>query len=338
MLQACPQIRILAFDRDAEALAEARQNLNEWFGGPGVPQPQIEMIQAPFSSLRTQLALRKIAAIDGILFDLGVSSHQLDEARRGFSFDKDAPLDMRMDGAQELSAARLVNGSDVKELTRIFKEFGEELHAGRIARAIEKARQNEPLSRTSQLARVIESVAGTGSRESLKTKMRIFQALRIAVNSELTELEAALKDAVMMLQPGGRVVVLAYHSLEDRIVKNVFRDAAKGCLCPPRQIVCNCGLKPRLKVLTGRPVTASASEIEVNSRARSAKLRAAEKLREGEPDDPLRGNDRQRSGNDSSTGGSVSEPTNATVPTGGSVSEPTNAMLRSNNNRKERLR
>lgn len=281
MLQACPAIRLVCFDRDSEAIAAASQALDSRLRGSdkGGRVAGVTIIKAPFSSLRTALALRKIGGIDGILFDLGVSSHQLDEASRGFSFDKDAPLDMRMDGSQYLTAAKLVNGSSVKELAHIFKAFGEELQAGRIARAIEKTRLAEPLLQTSQLARVIESVAGTGTRDSLKTKMRVFQALRIAVNSELLELETALADAIMLLNPGARVVVMSYHSLEDRIVKNVFNDAAKGCVCPPRQMVCNCSSRPLIRVITRRPVCADEQETVSNPRSRSAKLRVAEKLR-----------------------------------------------------------
>ena len=283
ILKAVSGTRLFGFDRDDEAIAAARQNFAAYALAASDKREadfrdRIEYIHAPFSSLRAQLALRKVSGIDGILFDLGVSSHQIDSASRGFSFDKDASLDMRMDARQALTAAKIVNGSTVKELATIFKLYGEEQQAGRIARAIDQARSSQPLARTSQLARVIESVAGTGTRDSLKTKMRVFQALRIAVNSELRELETALKDAIMLLKPGARVVVLSYHSLEDRIVKTLFREAAKGCLCPPRQIVCSCGLKPRLKVLTGRPLSASEAEIFANPRARSAKLRAAEKV------------------------------------------------------------
>lgn len=271
MLKACPHVSLFGFDRDSEAIREAETKLVAY-------QSRVQIIQAPFSSLRSQLALRKVSAIDGILFDLGVSSHQLDEAARGFSFDRDAALDMRMDKGQALTAAELVNGAPLKELATIFREYGEELQAGRVARAIEKARAQAPISTTSQLARVLESVAGSGSRESLKTKLRIFQALRIAVNSELDELRAALTDALMMLRPGGRVVVMSYHSLEDRIVKNAFRDAAKGCVCPPRQMICNCGMRPVLKLITPRPVCASPEEVAANPRSRGAKLRVAEKL------------------------------------------------------------
>lgn len=274
LLQACRDIRIFGFDRDDEAITEARRNLSGY-------SESVTLIQAPFSSMRTQLALHKIASVDGVIFDLGVSSHQLDREERGFSFDRDGKLDMRMDGSQDQTAAMIVNNCDAGELTRIFKEFGEEKQAGRLARCILKYRSQKPILRTSELASIIESVAGSGTRESLKTKLRVFQALRIEVNQELFELQQALKDAIMLLNPSARVVVLSYHSLEDRIVKNMFRDAVRGCVCPPRQMICTCGLKPLLKLITGRPVCASEEEIKANPRSRSAKLRAAEKLMGG---------------------------------------------------------
>lgn len=270
MVQACPEIKVYAFDRDADAIAEAGKNLKDY--------PQVQFIQAPFSKMRTQLALRKVPSVDGVLFDLGVSSHQLDKAERGFSFDKDASLDMRMDGGQSLTAAEIVNDYSEQDLAHIFKAYGEEKQAKRMAKAILKARNKAPIGSTLELAKVVESVAGVGSRDSLKAKMRVFQALRIAVNEELSEFEAALPDAVNLLKPAGRVLVLSYHSLEDRITKNIFRTLAKGCICPVEQIICTCGLKPVLKVITARPLCASEEEQNQNTRSRSAKLRIAEKL------------------------------------------------------------
>nr|HPH60961.1 16S rRNA (cytosine(1402)-N(4))-methyltransferase RsmH [Candidatus Syntrophosphaera sp.] len=226
MLQATEGIRVYGFDQDADALAEAKERLAAY-------SDSCELIGTNFSRLRTELALRGVKSIDGALFDLGVSSHQLDEQARGFSIDGNAPLDMRMDRGQNYSAADAVNKLTQAELTRVFKDYGEELNAGRIAAKIVKERVKQPLRTTAELARVIESVAGTGSRESLKSKVRIFQALRIHVNRELEVLAPALQDAVNLLSPGGRIVVLSYHSLEDRIVKNVFKTAADGCVCPP---------------------------------------------------------------------------------------------------------
>lgn len=263
-----PKIRLFAFDQDDEALTYAGKVLEKY---------NPIFIKSNFRNLRTELALRKISSIDGILFDLGVSSHQLDEAERGFSFDKEAELDMRMDRESELCAKQVINEYDVRELRRIFKEYGEENLAGRIAKAIEQERSKQSIESTSDLAKVIEQVAGKGSKESLKTKVRIFQALRIYVNDELNALSLALQDAINILAPGGRIVVLSYHSLEDRIVKNTFRTAEQDCLCPPNIIKCICDHKSQLKVLTKKPVLAGDEELEQNIRSRSAKLRAAEK-------------------------------------------------------------
>lgn len=271
MLDACKDIHIFAFDRDKHAIIEARKNLRGY--------PQVTYIQAPFSSMRTQLALCKVSAVDGVLFDLGVSSYQLDEAVRGFSFDKDAKLDMRMDESQSLNAAKIINEYNEHDLVRIFKDYGEEKQSKRMAKAILHARCKKPITQTLELAKVVESVAGVGSRDSLKAKMRIFQALRIAVNQELIEIETALPDAVNLLKLSGRVLVISYHSLEDRICKNVFREMAKGCVCPVEQIICTCTAEAKLKILTPSPICASTDEINQNPRSKSGKLRVAEKIK-----------------------------------------------------------
>jgi len=271
MLKAAKGIMVYGFDQDADALAEAKERLSEYGNS-------CELIGTNFSRLRTELALRKVKSIDGALFDLGVSSHQLDEQSRGFSFDGDAPLDMRMDRGQAYTAADAVNTLTQAELTRIFKEYGEELNAGRIAAKIVKERVKQPLQTTADLARVVESVAGKGSKESLKSKARIFQALRIHVNRELDVLAPALQDAIDLLAPGGRIVVLSYHSLEDRIVKNIFKTAADGCVCPPKAMSCNCGKHKQLALLNKKPLVPSDEETDSNSRSRSVKLRAAEKI------------------------------------------------------------
>lgn len=268
MLKKEPKIQLFGFDQDESAICEATVILNGY---------KPTLIKSNFRNLRTQLAYRQIKGIDGILFDLGVSSHQLDEAERGFSFDKDARLDMRMDRELELSAADLVNGSDYYELKRIFKEYGEEAAAGKIAKAIIEKRAEGQIYSTAQLAGIIETVGGKGTKESLKTKVRIFQAIRIAVNDELNALQQALRDAINLLNPGGRIVVISYHSLEDRIVKNMFKEAETDCLCPPQIIHCICNHKSKIKVLTRRPLSPSEEEIGSNIRARSAKLRVAEK-------------------------------------------------------------
>ena len=268
MYEAEPEIKLYAFDQDADAIAESKEKLADY---------DPVLIQANFRDLRTSLAYNKVKGIDGILFDLGVSSHQIDEAERGFSFDRDAALDMRMDQGQELTAGQVVNESSYNELRRIFREYGEEQSAGRIARAIEHARESEAIATTKDLAAIIEGVVGVGSKESLKTKVRIFQALRIFVNDELKALSSALTDAINLLNPGGRIVVMSYHSLEDRIVKNLFRLEATDCICPPIIINCVCEHKSKLKIITKRPLTTDAEEISSNVRSRSAKLRAAEK-------------------------------------------------------------
>lgn len=268
MYQKEPDIMLYGFDQDADAMEEAAQALQ--------PYHPI-LIRSNFRELRTQLAYNKVKSIDGILFDLGVSSHQLDMAERGFSFDKDAALDMRMDRNLKLTADEIVNDYPVPELKRIFKEYGEEQAAGRIARAIERSRSEKKIVSTRDLARVIESVAGVGSKESLKTKVRIFQALRICVNDELNALSASLDDAINILKPGGRIVVLSYHSLEDRIVKQTFKLATRDCICPTAIINCVCEHKSSLKLLNKSPLSADPEEIELNVRSRSAKLRAAEK-------------------------------------------------------------
>lgn len=279
MLKANPAIRLFCFDQDASALAEAEQYFSTaqeiWADAHSEAKPY-ELIKANFTRLRTELAYRQIKGIDGILFDLGVSSHQLDNAARGFSFEKDAPLDMRMDTSQEYCAFNVVNELSAPELSRIFKDNSEELNATRIAKAIE--RSPKPISTTKELAKIIESVVGTGSKESLKSKVRIFQAIRIHVNRELECLQAAIQDAINLLNPGGRIVVLSYHSLEDRIVKHAFRLAAQGCICPPAIIICICDHQKQLKVLTKNPLAAGDAEVKGNHRSRSAKLRAAEKL------------------------------------------------------------
>lgn len=271
MLQACPGIKLYSFDQDMDAIRHSSEVLQSF-------SDQVELIQANFSALRTELALRRVAGIDGILFDLGLSSHQIDMVERGFSFDRDATLDMRMDQEQEYSALEAVNQLEVGELARIIRSYSDELHALRIAKAIVSARQETEIRTTRNLAAIIESVVGAGTKDSLKSKVRVFQAIRIHVNQELDVLEQALVDAIHLLVPGGRIVVMSYHSLEDRIVKNIFRDAAQGCKCPPKMIQCNCDEKQRIKLITRKPVEASVNEVTNNNRARSAKLRVAEKI------------------------------------------------------------
>ena len=268
MLKAQPEIKLYCFDQDIEAIEEAGKKLNN--------SQNVELIHSNFKQLRTELAYRKVKGIDGILFDLGVSSHQLESAERGFSFEKDAPLDMRMDKNLNYNAYNAVNELDAKTLTRIFRDYGEEQNAYRIAKAIEKS--PKPIKTTSELAKIVESVAGKGTKTSLKTKVRIFQALRIYVNKELEFLSLALQDAINLLNPQGRIVVLSYHSLEDRIVKQTFKKAEQDNEKQPVRYNSNNNYHRQLIILTKKPVTATEEEILVNPRSRSAKLRAGEKV------------------------------------------------------------
>lgn len=267
---------LIGIDRDADAIAAATA--------------RIQAIDAPakFVALRGNFhdapALLKSAGIgaglDGVLVDLGVSSHQLDVRERGFSYHDDAPLDMRMDQSQSLSAREIVNTWSEDDLTRILRDFGEEKWARQIARVICDRRKSTPIERTAQLVSIIDAAIpkkfrqGDGSHPARRT----FQALRIAVNDELEPLEPALRALTGLLNPGGRLCVITFHSLEDRIVKNTFRDMADPCTCPKSFPVCVCGKKPVVRLLTRKPVTASDEELAMNPRARSAGLRIVEKL------------------------------------------------------------
>ena len=266
LLEAGPRVRLLGLDRDADALAAARARLSR-FG------ERAALRQADFGDLDSVLADSPAPA--GILADLGVSSMQLDRAERGFSFRRDGPLDMRM-GQSGRSAADVVATASVEELTRIFREFGEERMAGKIARGIVAERARIPITTTRQLARVVAEQKG--NRERIDPATRVFQALRIEVNQELVALARFLAAAVARMQQGGRLAIISYHSLEDRIVKEAFRRESGVCLCPPRLPACVCGARKALEVLTRRAIRPSEAEVERNPRARSARLRAAEKL------------------------------------------------------------
>lgn len=232
--------------------------------------------QANFRELGDLYRAGELPPLDGILLDLGVSSHQLDTAERGFSFAKDAPLDMRLNPTTGPTAADLVNSLAEKALADLIWRYGEERASRAIARAIVAARANGPIRTTSELANLVAKVVGFGGK--IHPATRTFQALRIAVNRELESLETVLPDAVAALKPGGRLAVISFHSLEDRIVKEFFRREAQSCLCPPRQPICTCEHQAGLRLLTRKPVVADAAEIDRNPRARSAKLRAAVKL------------------------------------------------------------
>jgi 16S rRNA (cytosine1402-N4)-methyltransferase len=262
--------KLIAIDRDPGV----RGYFDRFRAGSGV---SARLLRGEFSLVLNQLAANDVRA-DAILLDLGVSSMQLDRPERGFSYATDAPLDMRMDSAAELSAKELVNETEERELTLIFRRYGEERYARQIARAIVRRRAERPFERTGELVDTIKSAIPTPARfgDGHPAK-RVFQALRIAVNDELGSLEAALPAAVRMLRPGGRLAVISFHSLEDRIVKNYFRAEEKGCTCPPDFPICVCGREPELRLLTRKAVRPSAREVSANPRSASARLRAAVK-------------------------------------------------------------
>ncbi|MCR4441106.1 MAG: 16S rRNA (cytosine(1402)-N(4))-methyltransferase RsmH [Peptococcaceae bacterium] len=267
-----PGGKLIALDRDKEAV-EAAKKVLEPFG-----TENFLIMQAEFSDLQKVLQAVSIEKVDGIVFDLGVSSHQLDEAERGFSYRVDAPLDMRMDRAAGQTAAELVNERSPEELTRIIRDYGEERWAKRIAFFICEERKRGPITTTGQLADLIKKAIPQGARrEGPHPARRTFQALRIAVNRELEVLAGALEQAIEVLNPRRRLAVITFHSLEDRLVKRVFQEKSGGCACPPDFPVCVCGKRAVVKILTGKPVQPSKEEMAVNPRSRSAKLRVVEK-------------------------------------------------------------
>jgi 16S rRNA (cytosine1402-N4)-methyltransferase len=268
-----PDGRLLGLDADGAAIARVGQRLDR-FGD------RLVLRQANFRELRTVAPASGFAAVDGLLFDLGLSSFQLADTERGFGFRAGGPLDMRFDTGPGVPAAELLATLDASELTALFRRFGEEPHAPRIARAIVEARRTGPIVTAEELAALVERVAphGPPGRRRIHPATRVFQALRIAVNEELDALEEALAAAVDLLRPGGRLVVLSYHSLEDRIVKRFLDAERKGCICPPSVPVCVCGRTPRLRLVTKPSLTPTDAEIAANPRARSARLRAAERI------------------------------------------------------------
>ena len=260
--------KLVAIDRDRTVKA----HFDRFKAQAGV---DVRFLRGDFAVVLAQLAANEVKA-DAILLDVGVSSMQIDRPERGFSYATDAPLDMRMDPSGEPTAATIVDTWDERELATIFRRFGEERYAKQIARAIVRRRAERPFFRTGDLVDVIKSAIPTPARfgEGHPAK-RVFQALRIAVNDELGQLEAALPAALGMLRPGGRLAVISFHSLEDRIVKQFFAARSKGCTCPPDFPVCVCGKEPELRLLTRKPVRPSAAEVDVNPRAASARLRVA---------------------------------------------------------------
>ena len=263
--------RLICIDRDQAAIDAAQVRLAPWLD-------RVTLVRSDFSELVEILSGAGVSGADGMLFDLGVSSPQLDDASRGFSYMQDAPLDMRMDTSAPLSAYEVVNTWSQEELRRILYEYGEERYAPAIAKAIVRARETAPVNTTLELVEIIRGAMPPAAlREKQHPAKRSFQAIRIAVNGELDALPPMLEAAVDGLNPGGRLAVITFHSLEDRIVKRTLADLAKGCTCPPEFPVCVCGRKPRVRLVNRKPVTADGAELAVNPRARSAKLRVAEK-------------------------------------------------------------
>lgn len=263
-----PDGRVLGIDRDGDAIVAASQRLAP-FG------QRFQAVRGNFHDIK---AILDGQAVDGILLDLGVSSYQLDEPSRGFSYQQDAPLDMRMDRSAALTAMEVVNGYGETELARIIREYGEERYAGRIAGRIVQARARQPIRTTGELAELIkQAIPAAQRRQGPHPAKRTFQALRIEVNDELAPLAAALEDAVECLKPGGRLAVITFHSLEDRIAKQTFRRLANPCTCPPDWPVCTCGRRPVVRELTRRAAEPTEREVEENPRSRSARLRAVEK-------------------------------------------------------------
>ena len=263
--------RLYGIDRDETAIQAATERLKDY--------PGFTAIRGNFHDAKRLLKESGAGELDGVLLDLGVSSPQLDVAERGFSYHEDAPLDMRMDRSQGMTAADLLNTADEKELTAIIRDYGEEKWAARIAEMICEHRAEKPFENTFDLVHAVDAAIPKAVRrkEDGHPARRTFQAVRIAVNDELKPLEQALKDLTDCLKPGGRICVITFHSLEDRIVKRCFKTLENPCICPPKAPICTCGRRPVVKVLAGGAVAPSAEETEQNPRSRSAKLRVAEK-------------------------------------------------------------
>ena len=264
--------RLIGIDRDTVALTAAEKRLEPYMD-------RVTLVHSDFSELKNVLSRLNIEKVDGILLDLGVSSPQLDDGARGFSYMADAPLDMRMNREDPVTAHTVVNTWPYEELRRILYDYGEERYAPQIAAAICRRREERAIETTLELVDIIRSAMPAAAlREKQHPAKRSFQAIRIAVNDELGDLQKVLDAAIPALNPGGRLAIITFHSLEDRIVKNAMAAAAKGCTCPPNFPVCVCGKTPQVKVMTRKPITSSDEELNRNPRARSAKLRVCEKI------------------------------------------------------------
>lgn len=263
--------RLICIDRDADAIEASKKRLAEY-------GDRIIFVNDNFKNIKYILEDLNIDGADGITADLGVSSYQLDTAERGFSYHFDAPLDMRMNRADSLTAKKIVNEYSEKELFRVISEYGEEKFASRIARAIVQRREEKEIETTFELVDVIKSAVPKASQIDKHPARRTFQAIRIEVNDEIGMLKGAVESMIDSLAPKGRIAIITFHSLEDRAVKEVFQSKIKGCVCPPNFPVCVCGFNPELELLNKKPITADTGELDENNRSRSAKLRGAEKL------------------------------------------------------------
>jgi len=272
-----PKGKLIAFDRDQDAIDRFKKRIE--VGSVEVSDENIELFHDNYSALKDRLTSVDIFSVDAILADLGISSDQLADEKRGISFQGDAPLDMRMDLSQGITAADVVNTYDEQALIKILKEFGDEQYAHSIVRNIIAQRDEKPFTRTSELVELIErSVPGIYKRKKIHCATKTFQALRIEVNQELKTLDLFVSQAIEMLKPGGRLAIITFHSGEDALVKWTLRENARGCICPPEFPVCRCQKKPIINLITRKPVVASEKEVNENPRSRSAKLRVAEKV------------------------------------------------------------
>ncbi len=271
LLKNTTSVRVLGIDRDMRAIERAEKRLAPF-------RDRITLVHGNFGDIKTILKKANVMNVDGLLLDLGVSSPQLDSLNRGFSFMRNGPLDMRMDSSQKITAADLLIELSDEKLVSVIKEYGEERFSKRIVRAIRQAQKQSAIKTTLQLSNIISSVIHASRQTKIHPATRTFQALRIAVNGELEHIKKALRDSVDILQESARVIVISFHSLEDRIVKNFFKIEEKGCVCPPKIPVCSCGHKQRLKIITRKPIIPAVEEVRRNSRASSAKLRVAERV------------------------------------------------------------
>ncbi|MCR4693380.1 MAG: 16S rRNA (cytosine(1402)-N(4))-methyltransferase RsmH [Firmicutes bacterium] len=272
ILKRTKNVRLIGIDRDTDALGAAEMRLSDF-------KNRITLVHDNFSNVASVLDGLGIDKIDGMVLDLGVSSYQLDNSERGFSYIADAALDMRMNRSDEKTAYDVVNGYSEERLSQIFFSYGEEKWAKRIAKFIVDRRKIAPVRTTGELSNIVRDAIPKGAREGIAhPEKRIFQAVRIEVNGELEILEKTIKDIVGSLKGGGRLAVITFHSLEDRIVKQTFSELSKGCVCPPDFPVCVCGKKPQVKIITRKPILPKEEELKINSRSKSAKLRVCEKL------------------------------------------------------------